>query len=224
MKKLLITILLFLCIGCSNKEIITTIIEGNDNNLICINYPNTNYKKLNNVIKLDIDNIYNNFKSKYNNKDELNIDYKINEFNNFINVLLDVSINSNNYVKTYFFDINNNIFLNINDIVTDSSIYNIKNDLVKENINIHYIDDYINKLPFFIDDKLNIYINYNNKVTIKNYDNINYKLDLNMKNEIIKTNNYNVNNKVFDLNKKYVALTFDDGPSIYTKKIIDTLK
>ena len=125
MKKLLITILLFICIGCSNKEIITTIIEGNDNNLICINYPNTNYKKLNNVIKLDIDNIYNNFKSKYNNKDELNIDYKINEFNNFINVLLDVSINSNNYVKTYFFDINNNIFLNINDIVTDSSIYNI---------------------------------------------------------------------------------------------------
>ena len=224
MKKLLITILLFLCIGCSNKEIITTIIEENDDNLICINYPNTNYKKLNDVIKLDIDNIYNNFKSKYNSKDELNIDYKINEFNNFINVLLDVSINSNNYVKTYFFDINNNIFLNINDIVTDSSIYNIKNNLVKENINIHYLDDYINKLPFFIDDKLNIYINYNNKATIKNYDNINYKLDLNMKNEIIKTNNYNVNNKVFDLNKKYVALTFDDGPSIYTKKIIDTLK
>ena len=224
MKKILMTIFLFLCIGCSNKEIITTIIEENDNNLICINYPNTDYKKLNDIIKLDIDNIYNDFKSKYNNKDELNIDYKINKFNNFINVLLDVSINSDNYVKTYFFDINNNIFLNINDIVTANSIYNIKNNLVKENINIHYLDNYINKLPFFIDNKLNIYINYNNKATIKNYNNINYKLDLNIKNEIIKTNNYSTNNKILDLNKKYVALTFDDGPSIYTKKIIDTLK
>lgn len=224
MKRILMTIFLFLCIGCSNKEIITTIIEENDNNLICINYPNTNYKKLNSIVKLDIDNIYNEFKDKYNNKDELNIDYKINEFNGFINILLDISINSSNYVKTYFFDINNNNFLNINDIVDDNSIYQIKNNLVKENINIHYLDNYINKLPFFIDNDLNIYINSNNKTIRKNYSNIDYKIDLNIKNNYAKVNSYKINNKVLDTNKKYIALTFDDGPSIYTKEIIDTLK
>lgn len=224
MKRILMTIFLFLCIGCSNKEIITTIIEENDNNLICINYPNTNYKKLNSIVKLDIDNIYNEFKDKYNNKDELNIDYKINEFNGFINILLDISINSSNYVKTYFFDINNNNFLNINDIVDDNSIYQIKNNLVKENINIHYLDNYINKLPFFIDNDLNIYINSNNKTIRKNYSNIDYKIDLNIKNNYAKVNSYKINNEVLDTNKKYIALTFDDGPSIYTKEIIDTLK
>ncbi len=224
MKRILMTIFLFLCIGCTNKELITTIIEENDNNLICINYPNTDYKKLNDIIKLDIDNIYNDFKNKYNNKDELNIDYKINEFNGFINILLDISINSSNYVKTYFFDINNNNFLNINDIVDNNSIYQIKNNLIKENINIHYLDNYINKLPFFIDNDLNIYINSNNKTIRKNYSNIDYKIDLNIKNNYAKVNSYKINNKVLDINKKYVALTFDDGPSIYTKEIIDTLK
>ena len=224
MKRILMTIFLFLCIGCTNKELITTIIEENDNNLICINYPNTDYKKLNDIIKLDIDNIYNDFKNKYNSKDELNIDYKINEFNGFINILLDISINSSNYVKTYFFDINNNNFLNINDIVDNNSIYQIKNNLIKENINIHYLDNYINKLPFFIDNDLNIYINSNNKTIRKNYSNIDYKIDLNIKNNYAKVNSYKINNKVLDINKKYVALTFDDGPSIYTKEIIDTLK
>lgn len=224
MKRILMTIFLFLCIGCTNKELITTIIEENDNNLICINYPNTDYKKLNDIIKLDIDNIYNDFKNKYNNKDELNIDYKINEFDGFINILLDISLNSSNYVKTYFFDINNNNFLNINDIVDNNSIYQIKNNLVKENINIHYLDNYINKLPFFIDNDLNIYINSNNKTIRKNYSNIDYKIDLNIKNNYAKVNSYKINNKVLDINKKYVALTFDDGPSIYTKEIIDTLK
>ena len=224
MKRILMTIFLFLCIGCTNKELITTIIEENDNNLICINYPNTDYKKLNDIIKLDIDNIYNDFKNKYNNKDELNIDYKINEFDGFINILLDISLNSSNYVKTYFFDINNNNFLNINDIVDNNSIYQIKNNLVKENINIHYLDNYINKLPFFIDNDLNIYINSNNKTIRKNYSNIDYKIDLNIKNNYAKVNSYKINNKVLDINKKYIALTFDDGPSIYTKEIIDTLK
>lgn len=224
MKRILMTIFLFLCIGCTNKELITTIIEENDNNLICINYPNTDYKKLNDIIKLDIDNIYNDFKNKYNNKDELNIDYKINEFDGFINILLDININSSNYIKTYFFDINNNNFLNINDIVDNNSIYQIKNNLIKENINIHYLDNYINKLPFFIDNDLNIYINSNNKTIRKNYSNIDYKIDLNIKNNYAKVNSYKINNKVLDINKKYVALTFDDGPSIYTKEIIDTLK
>ena len=224
MKRILMTIFLFLCIGCSNKEIITTIIEENDNNLICINYPNTNYKKLNGIIKLDIDNIYNEFKDKYNNKDELNIDYRINEFNEFINILLDISINSSNYVKTYFFDINNNNFLNINDIIDDNSIYKIKNNLTKENINIHYLDNYINKLPFFIDNQFNIYIKSNNKTIEKNYSNINYRINLDIKEDSIKVNKFEINNKVLDTNKKYIALTFDDGPSIYTKEIIDTLK
>ena len=44
--------------------------------------------------------------------------------------------------------------------------------------------------------------------------------------ESVKTVNTKVKvpTKVLDPNKKFIALTFDDGPSIYTKKIIDILK
>ena len=63
MKKCILGIILFLFVcGCSNKvEDINTLIENTDNTVIGINYPITN-TKLDDIIKNDIDKIYNSFK------------------------------------------------------------------------------------------------------------------------------------------------------------------
>ena len=57
MKKVLI-LLILLCVGCSYKDKINTIIEEDNNILIGINYPNTDYKSLNNVIKIDVKRLF----------------------------------------------------------------------------------------------------------------------------------------------------------------------
>lgn len=238
MKKLLVFFLL-LCIGCSYSDKINTIIEENNNILIGINYPNTDYKNLNNIIKIDVKNIYDSFKTNYNfsstisEKSELNIDYKITEFEDYISIILEIHISSNildkqiNYVKTYFFDKNEDKLLNIKEIINKDNIANIKNDLSKTNINIHYLENYINQINFFIDkDNTYIYFNINNeqiKLIYKNKE-LNFLKKLILNENIKKVDNFYISNQVLDINKKYVALTFDDGPSNYTKDILEILK
>lgn len=238
MKKVLI-LLILLCVGCSYKDKINTIIEEDNNILIGINYPNTDYKSLNNIIKIDIKNIYNNFKTNFNfsstisEKSELNIDYKITEFKDYISIILEIHISSNildkpiNYVKTYFFDKNEETLLNIKEIIDKNNIANIKNDLSKNNINIHYLENYLNQINFFIDkDHTYIYFNINNEKIELIYKNkeIKFLKQLILNENIKKVDNFYISNQVLDINKKYVALTFDDGPSIYTKDILEILK
>lgn len=238
MKKLLL-ILLFLCIGCSYQDKINTIIEEDNNMLIGINYPNTEYKSLNSIIKNDVENIYDNFKEHYNfggtisDKSELNIDYKITEFDNYISIILNIHISSItltepiNYVKTYFFSKEKETLINIKEIIHQNSVTNIKNDLMKQNINIHYLDNYINQIQFFIDkDYTYIYFNINNQMIELNYKSkdIKFLKQLTLNEVVKKVDTFYVSNKVLDINKKYVALTFDDGPSIYTKEILEILR
>ncbi len=101
----LIIFVLILFTGCfkknSEKEI-TTIIENNKNILIGINYPITQNKKLDYMIKKDIENTYNSFKNKYGNfyslneKVELNIDYDFNKINNYYIIAIHNYINDSN--------------------------------------------------------------------------------------------------------------------------------
>lgn len=221
LKKYLILIL-FLCIGCNNQDKINTLIYENQNILVSINYPNTEYKKLNYILKKDVDDIYNNFlrDSKYN--DELNIDYKYTEFESYISIYLIAEINnSKSIIKTYFFDTNQQIFLNITDILDNTD--KIIDILLAKDINIHYIYNYINKINFYIDNE-KTYIFFNNEKIIFDNNELIFKDKLIVKNIKINQNRKVFSNKLFDLDKKYVAITFDDGPSKYTKQIIDILK
>ena len=84
------------------------------------------------------------------------------------------------------------------------------------------------KLFTFNDQKLVLYFNYPNFKDIVDVEipieNINLKIPIEMGTSIQNTVKVKkIKNKVIDPNKKMIALTFDDGPSKYTDKIIDLL-
>jgi len=81
---------------------------------------------------------------------------------------------------------------------------------LKDNELVIYFSDY--EITPSISDELYLKVNYNE---IKDYIDFTIVLDSEYENE----NGYNYTNT-----KKSVALTFDDGPSIYTEEILNTLK
>lgn len=237
-KKIIFLIFLFLFFsGCNNNnnfENVETIIEENNSIIIGINYPTTGYKKLDNKINYDIDKIYNDFKNKYDhfydlpNKIELNIDYIYNLLDeNIITICLNIYINDNinkiNYVLTYNFNIKKNSFIAINDII-DNNIKKIDEYIYNQIGNYFYKinnKDYLKNFSF--DDKnLYLYINIDNDifdiVVPLNELKLNFKKKDKEKLYAIKTSKY------IDVDKKIVALTFDDGPTKYTNQILDILK
>ncbi len=209
-------IFIFLITGCTNdiKMEIYSDIKQNDNKFISINYPETNIKKLNKYIKKDINEAVKTFNKLDNEEKELNIDYTYNVVNdNYINVSLKKYISYNNYqnesIDTYVFDKKSNKLLSINDIIYDSSKYQNKltDKFVFDEEYITFFSIHNNKI---IEDKVKL-DSENAKITIE-------------KKEETNLINYETVNKTIDSNKPIIALTFDDGPSKYTKQIIDLLK
>lgn len=209
-------IFIFLITGCTNdiKMEIYSDIKQNDNKFISINYPETNIKKLNKYIKKDINEAIKTFNELDNEEKELNIDYTYNVVNNnYINVSLKKYISYNNYqnesVDTYVFDKQNNKLLSINDIIYDSSKYQNKltDKFVFDEEYITFFSIHNNEI---IEDKVKLN-SENTKIAIE-------------KKEETNLINYETVNKTIDSNKPIIALTFDDGPSKYTKQIIDLLK
>lgn len=218
-KKIIIFVFLLIICGCSKGDMesnINTTIEENNNIVIGINYPITN-TKLDKYISKDVEKVYNHFKEKYgnfnylNNKSELNIDYTFTDINNYMSVALFIYINSSkettDYIITYFYDKNNNKLLTLKDITDDIDI--IEDVTNSTNLNKFTIDN----------DKLTIY--GPNIIDIPITD-LNLKINIG---EIEKTKNVNIEvpTKIIDPTDKVVALTFDDGPSIYTEELIEYL-
>lgn len=81
---------------------------------------------------------------------------------------------------------------------------------IKDNELIIYFYDY--EITPEVNSELLIHINFNE---IKEYLDITVKLDKEYENE---------DGTKIDLNKKQIAITFDDGPSIYTSHLIDVLR
>ena len=110
--------------------------------------------------------------------------------------------------------INNYLIKNYKNFINISDINNIK-----YNYNLFSIDnDYL-------------YIYFNPKDVFKNYNDIieimiplnKLNIKFNENNTYYEKANIPVNN-IININKKVVALTFDDGPSKYTNELIDVLK
>ncbi len=244
-------IIMIFSTGCSKKNFdqnINTVIEENKNIIVGINYPTTGYKKIDNLIKNDVESIYNKFKDEYESfsnlvdKSELNIDYTYNILNdNYITILLNIYINSSkidnkiNYVKSYNYDIKKDKLLNINDIITKDKFRKVNSltkkyiiNNYKDFISIKSLNNSFNKYDNFSFDSEYLYIYFNP-------DNVNYndiievliplkKININFnKKETLQKTSIPINN-IVDVNKKVVALTFDDGPSKYTKDLIKVLK
>lgn len=234
----LVTLILILC-GCSQKkdfEEIKTVVEENKDVLIGINYPVTGNKILDQDIINYVENKYNIFKNKYRgfklllDKSELNIDYDYNIINDkYINVIIYAYIKSSNFInpiieyKTFLFNKKENKYVNIKDIVSDPKklIYDVNSKLVKLNKKANLNTTILNN--FFID---------NNNITLYFHEKNNYYSIILPTNDYLdveasfnKIESYYAKsvNKIIDPSKPVLALTFDDGPSKYTKKIIDIL-
>ncbi len=212
MKKLLIIVLIVILTGCSkNKVHINTIVVENDNSLVNISYPITN-TDLDLIIKKDIDEIYNDYKSFK----EINIDYLYYKIDNMISVALFIYIYDNkaiNYVKTYYYK---DRLLTIDDFVDRDKLNKILINKIKDlDIPIGTINSH---LEFSFDTNyLTIYIeNKEIKILLKDLDIFFKKEELVYYPEVTNDNDVSVDDKV-------VALTFDDGPSIYTDRIIEYL-
>lgn len=230
---------------------IKTIIEENTNTVVAINYPITSIKKLNKEIKKFVNSNYNNFLKNYdkisylNKKHELNIDYIYNNVGDkYISVTLIKHISSSNNdfnlneVFTYVYDIEKNKKITFNELIkTDNNIKDlVNNSLLNRYGNIINMEKLL-KIDY---KNINFHINNNNVLILferdtlcDNYDEV---LEVNipishfekLKNikineeNLIASTNQTVN--YIDTSKPVVALTFDDGPSIYTEEILNTLK
>lgn len=240
MKKIIIIFLCFFIFsltGCDKKEIKTTI---NDEDLIAINYPITGINSLDDAISTYVNRTCTNFKKEYKNynKPELNISYTYKELNDdIINVSLNTEINAGkkiNKIKTFTYNKKTKKFLTMEDIIKDLDAldYNIKEQLLQK-----YKDRDIEMLTninydFFTIDDENLTLYLGPQISKEKGQELIYlDIPLNSLNLLIdidkteNTDNYiRIKKKNIDYNDKIVALTFDDGPSKYTSKILDTLK
>lgn len=234
MKKILILLTIIFLTGCKKLEQhATTIIEEQENCVISINYPTTTEKKLNKNIKKYINKQKKNFKKNYCNKEkrqELNIDFQQNITNNYTNIAIKTSIENTKNIKTFIYKNNKKIY--IDDILTNNDIDilldKIKKEAKNQNINETIINDNINNINdiefTFDENNITIYLNINKTIEIKiplELFDLKIKIEKKQKTKNIYT--YKEINKTIDIEKKVIALTFDDGPSKYTKKIIDLL-
>lgn len=231
---------------------IKTIIEENTNTIIAINYPITNINKLNKKIKKYIDETYTKFLKQYNEitflnkKHELNIDYTYyNLANKYISITLFKHISSSdkelilNEVINYNYDINKKSVIKFEEIVTTNEMLQIK-DLIKNLLFEKYgniID--LNKISSINYDNLKFGINNTNISIYFESSEISSKYNDIMQIDIpishfSKLKDLIIEKKVtqsyieptinyIDISKPMIALTFDDGPSIYTEEILDTL-
>lgn len=249
LKKCFLFILMILSVGCSNKQKeiqVKTIIEEKNHYKIGINYPITSYSTLNEKIKQYIDSSYNSFlqdKEKYTALDtleELNIDYTLFENNTLISITMFKVENQNKEMKTYNYDYKNNKFISLEYFGDSKQIYSKANTILFKRygnvIDIEKMKKNLNTSIFSFDQD-NLYLYYQVGTLSSIYNDliiIDIPLkELNIEFEVIKKTSIEVDynnidldkvNKIIDTNSKVIALTFDDGPSSYTKDIITTLK
>lgn len=227
MKKVLIAILFcFILAGCHYKQknkYIESIIEKKENCLVGITYPVTNIKKLDNELKKYIKNSYEYINT---NTKELNIDYTYNEISErYINITLKRTIltDNNSYdIATYIYDKKNDNFLNLASIISKDSYQTINKIIEKNNLPISKYEKAV-----FDENYIYLYINIDDDIKTVNIPIHDTEILIDL--PITNINTKEITDKIpktktIDPYKPVVALTFDDGPSKYTKAILDILK
>lgn len=183
-------------------------------------------------------------------KSELNIDYMYDIISeNYINICVNVFIDSSklahpyNYMKTYVYDIKNKKLMSIKDLINEDEISKFTSkvsakliqsysncillDEMKKIVTIEY------EFPLFTFNNESITIYFNPAEVTASYCDIvsinlpitDFELKIKLKEpkENTVSKEIEIPTKVLNPNQKVVALTFDDGPSKYTEKIINYL-
>ncbi len=136
---------------------------------------------------------------------------KIN-FYNIKNNIISVSFETNNTNFTINYNLVKDEFITLDNILSSTDIKNIHTIINNKNSNLS-IKDILDCNYIFTDDSIIFFLK--NTYTIP-FDKFNKDFN-------ISTSTFSVNNNI-DLNKKSIALTFDDGPSKYTEEIVNIFK
>lgn len=145
------------------------------------------------------------------NKDISSLNYKVNYVNDYLNILFIKDINGQKFYDSFLFSPDKKV-ISLNEYINNdeySFLFHIKEELNKNNINLENDLNISNISSLIGYDNVELYIQDNNKVYNINIDNNTFK-------EI-------VSKPLEPVNYKYIAFTFDDGPSKYTPEIMDIL-
>ncbi len=203
----------------NNNEVeMSNIVFNNETTQINVEYPRYKNDKINKIITDSVYNYVKTFKESKENK-VLNITYNIYNFDNYSNIvfyidnslskeknkniLIDLSKKeiahiSNIYDKEY---LNNEI----NNLVYHKYFSGIYNKVKESNVDNHTYIISKNKLDIYFNDIAFDGIDYIPNITISLSEDVSTK------------------ENIYDETKKYIAFTYDDGPSEYTLEVLNTL-
>lgn len=234
---MILFIIIFIC-GCDKDKEVYSYIDNDKR--ISINYPITGIGKLDDAISSYITNIKTSYNKNYKNikNSELNISYSYKKVNdNLISIGLITNIYAEKSIykiKTFAYDKNYDKFLSIDNVVEDIEAldYDIKAEMLKKyrDADMDFLASF--SYDYFTIDGENLTIYFNPVGVQDKYSEIIYlDIPLNTLDLLFDVKSNSDNDLYFDLKKrninpedKVIALTFDDGPSNYTKDIINILK
>lgn len=208
-----------------NKEdaISSSIVYNDDNNDINVIYPRFNNDDINNIITSYIYTYVKKFRLNSGSNKVLNISYDLYYFNDYVNVVFNIDNSlSNIKYKNILLDFKNEKLAYISNLYEKDYLINEINSL----INLKYSSDIYDKIKnsnvdnhtyIINDNKIDVYFNDIDFGTLSYIPMV----------SIIGDNNSETVSKDDNLDnsdKKFIAFTFDDGPSKYTSGLIDTLE
>jgi len=201
----------------------SSIVYNDDNNDINVIYPRFNNDDINNIITSYIYTYVKKFRLNSGSNKVLNIRYDLYYFNDYVNVVFNIDNSlSNIKYKNILLDLKNEKLAYISNLYEKDYLINEINSL----INLKYSSDIYDKIKnsnvdnhtyIINDNKIDVYFNDIDFGTLSYIPMV----------SIISDNNSETVSKDDNLNnsdKKFIAFTFDDGPSKYTSELIDTLE
>lgn len=201
----------------------SSIVYNDDNNDINVIYPRFNNDDINNIITSYIYTYVKKFRLNSGSNKVLNIKYDLYYFNDYVNVVFNIDNSlSNIKYKNILLDFKNEKLAYISNLYEKDYLINEINSL----INLKYSSDIYDKIKnsnvdnhtyIINDNKIDVYFNDIDFGTLSYIPMV----------SIISDNNSETVSKDDNLDnsdKKFIAFTFDDGPSKYTSELIDTLE
>ncbi len=201
----------------------SSIVYNDDNNDINVIYPRFNNDDINSIITSYIYTYVKKFRLNSGSNKVLNIRYDLYYFNDYVNVVFNIDNSlSNIKYKNILLDFKNEKLAYISNLYEKDYLINEINSL----INLKYSSDIYDKIKnsnvdnhtyIINDNKIDVYFNDIDFGTLSYIPMV----------SIISDNNSETVSKDDNLDnsdKKFIAFTFDDGPSKYTSELIDTLE
>lgn len=201
----------------------SSIVYNDDNNDINVIYPRFNNDDINSIITSYIYPYVKKFRLNSGSNKVLNISYDLYYFNDYVNVVFNIDNSlSNIKYKNILLDFKNEKLAYISNLYEKDYLINEINSL----INLKYSSDIYDKIKnsnvdnhtyIINDNKIDVYFNDIDFGTLSYIPMV----------SIISDNNSETVSKDDNLDnsdKKFIAFTFDDGPSKYTSELIDTLE